>query len=227
MATQHDQEWQTIDPRTGEPLHLRYLLSLPDEYEHPSDRHWPLVLFLHGVGERGSDLHAVTRHGVPRLIEAGRRFPFITVSPQCPADHSWTSLPLPGLLDHAIAAHRVDADRVYVTGLSMGGFGTWHLAIAQPTRFAAIAPICGGGNSSRVCSIAHLPIWAFHGAKDDVVPLAASADMINALYECGGNPRFTVYPEATHDSWTVTYENPTLYSWLLSHSRSDSPATAR
>jgi predicted peptidase len=101
----------------------------------------------------------------------------------------------------------------------MGGYGTWHLAAAQPQRFAAIAPICGGGNPTQAPKLKNLPVWAFHGAKDDVVPLSESEIMVSALQGCGGNVKFTVYPEAKHDSWTQTYNNPELYQWFLQHRR--------
>jgi len=128
---------------------------------------------------------------------------------------------LGALLDEIAGAYRVDPQRVYLTGLSMGGFGTWHLALEQPQCFAAIAPICGGihGPSRIVCTLKDLPIWAFHGAKDETVPLDQQARLVEALRECGGNVRFTVYPEAGHDSWTETYNNPELYDWFLQHSR--------
>ena len=109
--------------------------------------------------------------------------------------------------------------RIYVTGLSMGGYGTWDLATRYPNRFAAIAPICGGGEPARACTVKHLPVWAFHGAKDEVVPLEQSQAMIDALAACDGNARLTVYPDADHDAWTQTYDNPELYDWFLSHRR--------
>ena len=184
------------------------------------------MLFLHGAGERGSDINAVKRHGIPKLAEEGRHLPFIAVSPQCPEHSTWSleAHDVMVLLDEVIRSHAVDTNRVYLTGLSLGGYGTWHLATLHPHRFAAIAPICGGGVGlygfpERVCALKDVPVWAFHGAKDPVVPLEESAKMVRALKECGGDVRFTVYPEAEHDSWTETYENPELYEWLLSHSR--------
>lgn len=210
--------WQ--DPRT---YTFRYWLYLPEDYGADPSKRWPLVLFLHGMGERGNDLEAVTREGLTRLIKVGQQFPFIAVSPQCPADDRWDSRSCKGmlnaLLDQVEREYAVDADRIYVTGLSMGGYGTWALAIANPHRFAAIAPICGGGDSSRVAAIKHLPVWVFHGGKDPVVPLWRSEEMVNALKACNGNVRLTVYPEAGHDSWTQTYDNPELYTWLLAQRR--------
>jgi predicted peptidase len=155
---------------------------------------------------------------LPKVVEE-RDIPFIVVSPQCPAGEFWSADVLSALLDEVISNYGVDTDRIYVTGLSMGGFGTWLLAIAQPQRFAAIAPICGGGLPEKACLIKDLPVWAFHGAKDELVPIQRTQEMVEALQECGGNVRFTVYPEAGHDSWTQTYDNLELYDWFLQHAR--------
>lgn len=127
------------------------------------------------------------------------------------------------LLDEVTAAYRADTDRIYVTGLSMGGFGTWSLGIAYPDRFAALAPICGGNNPQQVSLLKQVPVWVFHGAKDTVVPLSQSEAMVEALREAGGDVKLTVYPEAGHDSWTETYNNDELYEWLLQHSLRSRP----
>jgi predicted peptidase len=124
------------------------------------------------------------------------------------------------LLDNIVARYKVDEDRIYVTGLSMGGFGTWSLASRTPNRFAAIVPICGGGEAYWARRFAHLPIWVFHGAKDPVVPLQRSEAMVDALRQRGGNVQLTVYPDAGHDAWSETYDNPKLYEWLLRQRRS-------
>ncbi|GIX07817.1 MAG: hypothetical protein KatS3mg115_2220 [Candidatus Poribacteria bacterium] len=203
-------------------VRLPYLLYLPPDYEPGSDKRWPLLIFLHGAGERGDDLERIKVHGVPKVVEREKEFPFIAVSPQCPRWSWWTAEveALDALLDSILEQYAVDEDRVYLTGLSMGGFGTWAWAIRSPDRFAAIAPICGGGDPSQVHRIRHLPIWVFHGAKDNVVPLSESERMVEALKALGANVRLTVYPDAGHDSWTVTYDNPELYSWFLQHRRS-------
>ena len=195
-----------------------YLLFLPEGYLDSTDNR-PLILFLHGAGERGNDLEKVKRHGIPKIVETWDRFPFIAVSPQCPANQYWLADLLNELLDEIEGAHRIDTDRVYLTGISMGGYAAWQTAIEYPDRFAAIAPVCGGGNPDEVCRIRHVPVWAFHGAKDPIVPLSESEEMVNALRKCGGDARLTVYPEAGHDSWTETYNNPGLYEWFMSHSR--------
>lgn len=193
-----------------------YLLYLPEGYEE-GDEDWPLLLFLHGAGERGDDLEMVKRHGPPKRIEAGDDFPFIVVSPQCPPNQDWDTRFLSVLLDEVVATHRVDESRVYLTGLSMGGYGTWALASENRERFAAIVPICGGGAAYNVCALKDVPVWTFHGLLDQVVPIEETTKMVRALQRCDGNVQFTVYPMAGHDSWTETYDNPELYEWLLNH----------
>src|SRR5262245_26364635 len=160
-------------------VRLNYLLYLPEGYGTAS-KAWPLVLFLHGAGESGDDLAKVKKHGPPKLIEQGKSFPCIVVSPQS-ARRGWEPAALNALLDEVIATYRVDRDRVYVTGLSMGGFGTWALAAAYPDKFAAAVPICGGGNPADARKLKDLPIWVFHGAKDPTVPLKSSEAMVQAL----------------------------------------------
>ena len=215
LAGQHPRAFQgTITKTVG----CRYLLFLPKQHGTRSER-CPLILFLHGAGERGDDLESVKVHGLPKILERRKDFPFMVVSPQCPEDGWWSSEVLNALLDEVMSRYAADEDRIYVTGLSMGGYGTWSLAVEYPHRLAAIAPICGGGIPALACRIKDLPVWAFHGAKDDVVPLRESESMVNSLKECGGNVSFTVYPDADHDSWTPTYDNPALYAWFLKHRR--------
>ncbi len=196
----------------------RYLLHLPKGYKSKGARHWPLVVFLHGIGERGNNLNKVKLHGLPRRIKEGANFPFIVVAPQCPLDSWWDGQSLSALVDHVVEKHRVDANRIYVTGLSMGGRGTWDCAHEFGYRLAAIAPICPPGRWwFRPGSIETLPIWCFHGGMDDSVPIEESLKTIRRIRAMGGNVRFTVYPDAGHDTWTETYRNPELYKWLLKH----------
>jgi len=198
-------------------LTANYLLYLPKDYKE-TDKKYPLVLFLHGAGERGTDIEKVKIHGLPKLINEGKDFPFIVVSPQCPENIFWNVDILSALLDEIEANYRVDKNKIYITGLSMGGNGTWSLALANPNRFAAIAPVCGWSVPSVACTIKHLPIWVFHGAKDVVVPVSSSEIMVERLKSCGSDVKFTVYPEANHDSWTETYNNEELYKWMLEQS---------
>lgn len=197
---------------------LDYLLYLPKDYTQKDA--WPLLLFLHGSGERGENLDLVKLHGPPKLIAAGKEFPFIVVSPQCPPrSRGWQAHELSALLEEIEEKYKVDKERIYVTGLSMGGFGTWSLAAFSPDRFAALVPVCGGGDPNTVRRISHVAVWVFHGAKDPAVPLERSEKMVEALKKAGGNVKFTVYPEAGHDSWTEAYNDPELYKWLLQQKR--------
>lgn len=210
---------QSIQVKTGsgdETRELHYLLFLPQSYEEKdASTKWPVILFLHGSGERGADLSVVKKHGPPKVVESKADFGFITVSPQCPAGTRWNSAELTQLVDHITKTLRADDSRVYLTGLSMGGGGTWSLAAAQPDRFAAIVPICGRADPTTAEKIKHIPTWVFHGAKDTAVSLEQSEKMVAALKAVGSEPKYTVYPDAGHDSWTVTYDNPELYEWLL------------
>lgn len=203
---------------------LEYLLYVHRDYPEAQEK-WPLILFLHGGGEKGSDLKKVRRQGLPKLLEKKDDLPFIVASPQCPGNSRWSDhtqiLALNALLDELIEKYPVDEDRVYLTGLSMGGMGSWALGPAFPERFAAMIPICGGGNHRDARKLTDMPIWVFHGAKDRVVPISKSQEMVDALKRAGNNNvKFTVYPEAGHDSWTETYNNPEIYKWLLKHKRS-------
>ena len=194
-----------------------YLLFLPEEYGKDPAKKWPVIVFLHGAGERGSDVNKVKAHGPPKVVEQKKDFPFVVISPQVPEGKWWDPTVVIALLDEVGATHAVDPDRVYLTGLSMGGYGTWETAIRHPERFAAIAPICGGGTKHRARRLKDVPTWVFHGDKDEAVPVSASIEMVDALKAAGADVQFTRYPDAGHDSWTVTYDNPKLYEWFLSH----------
>ncbi|MFW6163774.1 MAG: prolyl oligopeptidase family serine peptidase [Planctomycetota bacterium] len=210
---QHAQAFERAIQKT---VGCPYLLFLPEGHAE-AERPCPLTLFLHGAGERGSDLELVKKHGPPRIVEQRPDFPFILVSPQCRAGEEWDVDTLDALLDEVVGEWSVDESRVYLTGLSMGGSGTWRLACARPDRFAAIAPICGRGRPLLAHKLADVPVWCFQGARDDVVPVSESERMVEAVNEAGGSARLTVYPDAGHDAWTRTYENPELYEWFLGH----------
>jgi predicted peptidase len=212
---QHTQGFEKTITKT---LSCQYLLYLPEGYGE-KQQHWPMILFLHGADERGSDLKKVKKHGPPKIVEKQRDFPFIVVSPQCPEGDWWTEKVevLINLVDDIATRYKVDKKRIYLTGLSMGGYGTWALASAYPERFAAIAPICGGGSRIMSLRLKDIPIWVFHGAKDKHVPLEESEEMVNAVKARGGDAKLTVYPDAGHDSWTETYNNQKLYDWFLKH----------
>ena len=201
------------------PLHYLQYLPTPKE---PSIQQYPLLLFLHGGGEGGDDIEKVKKHGPPKLIAEGKSFPFIVISPQNPSETQfWDDQQLIRLLDELERDLPVDRSRIYLTGLSRGAYGAWRLAIQNPNRFAAMIPICGGGPAPYAKRIKHLPVWVFHGQKDPVIPVEESQRMVDALKSADGNVKFTIYPEAKHDTWTETYENPAIYEWLLQHRRAD------
>lgn len=221
------QQAQTIERHVEQQLRLNYLRHLPADYGKTPGKKWPLILFLHGAGERGDNLELVKAHGIPKVVEQ-RDLPFITLSPQCPANHWWSEyLPaLDAMIEEAIQTLDVDLQRVYLTGLSMGGFGTWHMAATYPQRFAAIAPICGGslwmfGFPQSAEALKAIPTWIFHGAMDEAVPVEQSAYMYRWLKGQGADVKITIYPELEHDSWTITYDDPALYSWFLKHRRAE------
>jgi predicted peptidase len=197
---------------------VHYLIALPDGYN--KQEKCPLMIFLHGRGEWGDNLNRVKIHGPPKNVKNNNTTPFIIVSPQSPKGEYWKVEKLSRLLDHILATTKSDPERVYLTGLSMGGFGTWSWAASEPQRFAAAIPICGGGNPRNAEKLVNLPIWAFHGGKDNVVALSKSEAMVDAIRGAGGTKvKLTIYPEARHDSWTKTYNNPEIYNWLLAHKR--------
>lgn len=216
------QQERFFDTHIAKAAHLPYSLYVPEGYGDDPKQKWPLILFLHGAGERAQDdMLLLRKYGIPHVVEE-RDLPFITISPQCPPDMTWGPFidVLIALLDDTMAHYAVDRSRVYLTGLSMGGYGSWHLGIEHPERFAAIVPICGGGDwtesfREKLKTLADKPIWVFHGAKDPWVPLEESERIVRVLREYGSSVRFTIYPEAAHDAWTETYNNPELYTWLL------------
>ncbi|HBE68754.1 MAG TPA: phospholipase [Planctomycetaceae bacterium] len=221
--------WSIDSGRTGELVpreqsaaagqtRLRYWLYLPEAYE--TQDKWPLMLFLHGGGEGGGELEKVKKHGPPKLLDQGASMPMIVVAPQNPSETQfWDDQALSRLLDELDTQLKVDSRRIYLTGLSRGGYGAWRLAIQNPDRFAALVPISGGGAQPYVKRIKDLPTWVFHGAKDPVIPVSESERMVRALKAAGGDVRLTVYPDAAHDAWTEAYNTPELYQWLAGQAR--------
>jgi len=224
--------FQTADGET-----LNYRIYLPANI--PAGKRVPLVLFFHGAGERGDDNIAQLKHGVPDLVRyAMTNGPAIVIAPQCPKEMQWvnTNWSAPShimpsmpsapmklallLLQDKLAKLPVDTNRVYVTGVSMGGYGTWDAIQRKPDLFAAAIPICGGGDSTRAQSLKKIPIWAFHGDKDTAVPVTRSRDMFNVLQACGGKIQYREYPGAGHDVWTRTYADPAVLAWFFAQRRS-------
>jgi predicted peptidase len=197
----------------------RYHIYFPKSYQEAPDKEWPLILFLHGAGERGNDIEMVKRQGLPKYLQDQEDFPFLVAYPQCPARSYWQMPLLSDWLTKVLTEVRADRSRIYLTGISMGGYGTWHWATVRPDLFAAIIPICGGGEVPMAQKLKHMPIWTFHGAKDDIVPVEATLEMAEAVRAAGGKVKLTIYPDLKHDSWTLTYNNPEIYGWLLQHRR--------
>jgi predicted peptidase len=199
------------------PQTIRFLVYVPKDYKQRRREKFPLILFLHGSGERGTDLNDVRRHGPPKEVAAGRDLPFVIVSPQCEPGKGWDPDLLSGLLDDIEKKYRIDKEREYLTGLSMGGGGTWRLAMAQPNRFAAIAPIAGFGDPANVAILKDVPVWATHGDSDPSVPIAEEQRMVDALKAAGGDVRFDIIPGGQHDVWSDVYKKDDLFNWFLTH----------
>jgi len=230
-------EGRVFSPEKGR--ELKYRLMIPKDYSFSATEAYPLVLFLHGAGERGDDNVKQLVHGTNEFAkpENRQKYPCFVVAPQCPEGKRWVevdwnldahqqlekdsvSLELTReLLANLQKVFRIDSKRIYVTGLSMGGFGTWDLVTRTPDLFAAAAPICAGADEALADRVTKLPIWAFHGDKDTVVKVERSRHMIAAIEKAGGKPRYTEYPGVGHDSWTQSYANPEFMAWLFAQKR--------
>jgi predicted peptidase len=204
-----------------------YLIYIPKTSAAAPQKKFPAIIFLHGSGERGTNVWDVAKHGPPKIVKDQDDFPFIVLSPQCPPKQHWEAAEVWAFVKEMKQRYPLDENRIYLTGLSMGGGGTWTTLIAHPDLFAAAVPICGPASTNLLANVPpdkmeilkHIPIRVFHGAKDPTVPVKNSEDMTAALKALGADVKLTVYPEAVHDSWTQTYTNPELFSWLLSHDR--------
>lgn len=220
---------------------LKYRFLAPESTK-PGET-YPLVLFLHGAGERGDDNTKQLIHGLPEFVKPENRkdFPCFVVAPQCPTERKWVevdwsktehnmpeewSVPLGlsrELLHQIIREYPIDTQRLYITGLSMGGYGTWDYIQREPDFFAAAIPICGGADENYADRLTELPIWAFHGDQDRAVPLIRTTRMIKAIETAGGTPKLTIYPGVGHNSWTQTYANRDVLSWLFQQKKSAAP----
>ena len=198
----------------------KYVIFVPKGYK--GDKAYPLILFLHGAGETGTDGKKQAQVGLgPAVRKRADTFPFIVVFPQS-HKRTWQADSADGkraiaILNEVEKQYKVDPKRVYLTGLSMGGFGTWSLAAKYPDRWAAIAPVCGGGNPKDAAKLKDIPIWCFHGDADKAVPVQRSRDMIEAIKTAGGMPKYTEYPGVGHNSWDKAYGTDELYEWMLKH----------
>ncbi|MCL5019661.1 MAG: alpha/beta fold hydrolase [Patescibacteria group bacterium] len=211
----------TIKAKVPKTINRKYLLFLPENYGKEEKR-WPLILYLHGASVRGDNINRIKKYGLPWKVEQEKDFPFIVVSPQCPRGKFWMDTDaLITLLNEVKSEYNVDPDRIYVTGVSMGGQGAWYLAAQYPDRFAAVATMCGRADPDWATSLKDIPVWVFHGEKDRKCPIRYSENMVNALEAIGGMVKFTVYPKAGHNIVTETYNNNELYEWLLQHRRQE------
>lgn len=203
----------------------KYLLYLPDHYSEQPQQNWPVLLYLHSADARSNDLQKVKQEGLPYVLRMGRKLPFVVVAPLCSPEEWWDSRwsleNLNVLLDELTEKYRVDSKRIYLTGWSMGGAGSWKLSSDYPTRFAAVVPISGRTQLKYVAQLQNMPTWAFHGAKDTVVPVNESQKMIDALQNSGGNARLTIFPDTGHEVWLQAYTDPQLYEWLLKQSKKE------
>lgn len=203
----------------GKQRSLPFLCYQPSEFQ--AETKLPLLIFLHGAGERGTDLELVKKHGPPKLIDQGEELPFVVVSPQCPLDQWWAMREnmngLAQLTQYIQSEYSIDTAQTYLTGLSMGGYGAWAMAADNPDLYAAIIPICGGADLATTENLKSTPAWAFHGREDEIVPLIRSVEIVDAVSKIGGDARLTIYDNVQHDSWSITYANREIYDWLLSH----------
>lgn len=197
-----------------------YHLHLPPNHDPNAAEKYPLILFLHGLGERGDDPTKIKIYGMPFVTWRDESFPFITVSPVCPLDRMWSGYvdEVMALLADCIGRYNADPKRIYLTGLSMGGNGVWALALRYPDRFAALAPICGWGDESQVHRLKDKPIWMVHGELDKIVPVEESEKLYRELMSYGApHVTYMTYSHTGHNVWDEAYDNPDLYTWLLSH----------
>jgi predicted peptidase len=196
-----------------------YLLYLPKDYSR-HQRKYPLLIYLHGGSQRGNDLEKLKTYGPPAQVAQGRDFPFIIASPQCPEGKYWSTQDwFDSLYTQLVKAYRIDTRRIYVTGISMGGYGAWQVAVDYPHAFAAVVPLCGGLNDpGQVCRINRVPVWTFHGTADDVIPFSETEKLVSGLEQCNGKVTFTRLENEGH-SIQYLYEREDLYHWMLKHKR--------
>jgi predicted peptidase len=224
----------SIEGQPASQPEMDYLVWLPQGYGQDAEKQWPLILFLHGAGSATNDSQFVLSYGLPEVLHKGDQpedFPFVVVSPQAFPNVPWwegdTLAILNALLDEVLRSYQVDPSRVYLTGLSMGGYGSWWLATAYPDRFAALVSVAGSGyrtptppGEETICKLQDLPVWAIHGAQDVISDPTAVKIAVLALAACGGEVEWTLYPDAGHqEAYARAYRHPALYAWLLEHSR--------
>jgi len=213
--------WFGLRQRLGLGESYHYLVDLPRGYDADPAKKWPLILYLHSGAERGDDPRNLRANGLPKQIAQGRDVPAVVISPQIPVGDEDYQVPiLNHLLDEVMAKYRIDADRVYLTGISMGGDTVWNLALAHPERIAAIAPVAGDGDPDDSARLKDIPVWDFQGMKDVDAPPQNPIASVNAVRQAGGHAHQTLFPDAGHyESWDLAYNTDGLYSWLLAQKR--------
>ena len=215
------QQAHVFDTTIPHRVHLSYLVFVPTSYANTPETHWPLILYLHGGSLRGDDVERLQTLGLPHRLESEADFPFVVVSPQCPAGEIWTDVEaIDALLDRVVQDYRIDPQRIYITGHSMGGRGALYFASRLPSRFAAvlslspISPITAWAQP-----LAQIPLWLFHGTADASAPIAETKALVQAIETAGGHPRFSSLEGRDHFILDV-YDHPDVYGWLLQHKRS-------
>lgn len=193
----------------------QYLAYVPYAYNKQPTTKWPVIIFLHGLGEIGTNINAIKSHGLPKYLDNEQRMPALVFSPQCNGGGWWNTATLEKFLKQVMTKYNVDPKRVYLTGLSMGGIETWAWAIQDPQSFAAIIPVSANGDPSAVGDLKNIPTWVFHGDQDGTVAYSGDVAMVNALKADGGNVQFTTIKGGYHDIWDAVYTNPALYDWML------------
>lgn len=207
--------YSQVDKSNKKIVQYDYMIYKPIDYSVNQQDSFPILIYLHGGSQRGKDLELLKGYGLPKLVEEGKDFDFIIVSPQCPTDRYWTTENWFDSLYHDLEAkYRIDKTRIYATGISMGGFGTWELAMDYPDLIKAIVPLCGGCNDSlNICKINHIPIWTFHGVDDDMIPINETERLVNRLEKCAGKIKFTRLENRGHGIQDI-YENEEIYNWI-------------
>ncbi|MDQ0914653.1 prolyl oligopeptidase family serine peptidase [Paenibacillus sp. V4I5] len=211
----------TLSVEITKKVQIDYLISFPDGYADQT-REWGLIVFLHGMDMRGDNVTQLLNYGLLEAANEGNlSLPFVVAVPQCPSESYWNMErdAVTALIEELSANHRVDGRRIFLIGYSLGGYGVWDLAIHNPKMFAAIVPLSSGGQVSKAEKLKDISIWAFHGAKDDIVPLEQMTDMVSAIEKHQGNVRLTIYPDLGHDIMRETLSNQELYTWLLEQTK--------
>lgn len=221
--TEGREQTHTYTKQISRSVKLEYLLVLPKGHAGQQGK-VPVILYLHGAGDRGTDLNLVRRVAAYKEAESRADYPFLFVAPQLPdPDHAWVDTAyteaVMGMLDDVLAKYNGDPDRVYLTGISMGGWSAWYYAELYPERFAAIAPLCGFPDVRWAPRLAHVPVWTFHGTSDRVAPIIDTERMVDALQRAGGDPKFTPVIGGDHDIAQAVYSRDDLYAWFLAHRR--------